>query len=277
MRIICGFIMLAWCLSNFSCSSSHQIAGHNIVSAGKDSVWAKKKISQIRQLPNSVFDTASFVDSAAQIIRYRFFTPERTNQALPLVLVFHGSGAIGNDNNSQLGILAKLFAQDSQQQQHPCCILAPQFATRSADYFWDSTQHALSSKARPCLQSVLHLVDSLKELPGIDKHRIYVIGFSMGGSTVMNALALRPDLFAAGISIAGIPNLQSQVTKTPVWLIHGNKDTDNGIESDQDFYLQMKKKRPIRFTELDEMGHDDIFESFIVGNALPDWLFRHHK
>ena len=38
----------------------------------------------------------------------------------------------------------------------------------------------------------------------IDRDRIYVMGFSMGGATTSNAISKRPDLFAAAINISGI-------------------------------------------------------------------------
>jgi predicted peptidase len=277
MRLLCHFFLIAWCWSNIACTSSRYQKGYVMVSNHKDSLWAKEAIKQIKLQPNAKFDTGIFTDTSQQIIQYRFFTPQQQKQTLPLVLVFHGSGAIGTDNSSQLGVLAKLFASDTIQKQQACYVLAPQFSTRSADYFFDSTRKAFSSFARPCLQSVLQLVDSLKQLPGVDPQRIYVIGFSMGGSTVMNALAKRPDLFAAGISIAGIPPLNSHRIKIPVWLIHGNQDSDNLIESDRQFYKERKKVTPLRFTELEGVGHDDIFKSFIVGNSLPNWLFQYHK
>lgn len=277
MRLLCHFFLIAWCLSNMACTTSRYHQGYVMVSNYEDSIWAKEAIQQIKSIPNTRFDTGIFTDASQQNLQYRFFTPQQHTRPLPLVLVFHGSGAIGTDNSSQLGVLAKLFASDTIQKQQACYVLAPQFSSRSADYNFYSTRKALSSFARPCLQSVLQLVDSLKQLPGVDPQRIYVVGFSMGGSTVMNALAQRPDLFAAGISIAGIPPLNSPKIKIPVWLIHGNQDTDNLIESDRQFYQERKKMTPLRFTELEGVGHDDIFKSFIVGNALPSWLFQYHK
>ncbi|RZL39020.1 MAG: hypothetical protein EOO96_01595, partial [Pedobacter sp.] len=63
-------------------------------------------------------------------IVYRLLKPKSTSKKLPMVIVFHGSNAVGNDNTSQLGILAKLFAAEEIQTKYPAFILAPQFPLR---------------------------------------------------------------------------------------------------------------------------------------------------
>lgn len=262
-----------------SCKTSTNQFGQEVIEATTDTTEAKQAIFKIKNLDNTIFDSASFVGIERIAIMYRLFKPNRqkTIEKYPLVVVFHGSGAIGTDNSAQLGILAKLFASPDNQQQYPAYVLAPQFSTRSSDYAMDASRNLLYSTPRPCLNVVFQLIDSLKSTLNIDQNKIYVVGFSMGGSTVINALAARPEFFAAGISISGIPQFDKikEIEHIPIWLIHGMDDTENPIYSDEQFYNELDKN--IRFWKIEATGHDNIFTSQILGETLPEWLFNQEK
>lgn len=240
----------------------------------------QKYIDQIKSINNNTFDSATYVGKNNVAIKYRLFQPAKKENKYPLVIVFHSSGKpIGTDNISQLGVLAKLFASEKIQTSYPSYILAPQFATRSSDYQMDDTRKILASKPRNCVDTVLELIDSLKQKLNIDPSRIYVIGFSMGGSTVINSINKRPDLFAAGISMSGIPeftNLEA-LKKTPLWLIHGLSDTENPPNSDIVLFNELKPYQKIRFWKYEGVEHNNIFQEDLLGIALPDWLFKQAK
>ena len=135
-----------------------------------DAETTKQRISQIRSLDNNVFEPAFFADSEEKTeIKYRLFKPfKKDNRKYPLVVFFHGSGAIGTDNVSQLGILPKLFASDEIQKKYPAYILAPQFPDRSSDYVPDKDRNILVSNPRSSLKAVLKLIESLKKVLNID-------------------------------------------------------------------------------------------------------------
>jgi predicted peptidase len=101
----------------------------------------------------------------------------------------------------------------------------------------------------------------------------------MGGSTAINALSLRPDLFAAGISIAGIPQFDKidKLSNIPIWLIHGTDDTENPIDSDDEFYKELSGYNKIRFWRLKNKTHDNVFSIAILKETLPQWLFKQKK
>ena len=65
----------------------------------------------------------------------------------------------------------------------------------------------------------------MKSLP-VDKNRIYVTGYSMGGFGTFHLLAQEPKLFAAGVPVAGggNPGTASSIKDVPVWVFHGAKD-----------------------------------------------------
>lgn len=253
--------------------------GLKIIDNTADAEITDQRIKQIRGLDNNIFEAVVFADSETKTeIKYRLFKPIQKKKKYPLVVFYHGSGAIGTDNLSQLGLLPKLFANPEIQQKYSAYILAPQFPDRSSDYTMDKDRNLLVSVPRSSLQTVLKLIDSLKKNLNIDENRIYAIGFSMGGSTVINSLSARPDLFAAGISISGIPQFTNieKLSTIPIWLIHGIDDTENPIKSDEQFYQQISKKR-IRFWKLKATTHDNVFTPQILDNTLPKWLFKQRK
>ncbi len=277
-----NFVLFCTVLMITSCTTTRSQFGQVIIAETTDTLSAKQEISKIRALSNDIFDSASFTGKDQVEIRYRLFKPREEQYAserLPLVIVFHSSGRpVGTDNSSQLGLVQKLFASPGIQEKYPAFILAPQFPTRSSDYISDSSRHLLTSRSRTCLDAVIQLTDSLRQHLNIDNDRIYLVGYSMGGSTVINALSARPELFAAGISISGIPEFDKIQTLAtiPIWLIHGIDDTENPIASDEQFYKELKSNR-IRFWKLNGTTHDNVFSTRLLGDALPKWLFSQHK
>jgi predicted peptidase len=268
--LLCGIL---------SCSKRISTFGKTKIDKSADSLYLKQRIAQIKGLNIGVFTKASFKGTADTAIAYRLLKPNHTKNKLPLVIVFHGSNAVGTDNTSQLGILAKLFATDEIQAKYPAFILAPQFPSRSSNYVLDRSRNVLTSVPQSCLTTALQLIDSLKNTLNIDEKRIYLIGFSMGASSVINALALKPDVFAAGISISGIPqfNQVNRLANIPIWLIHGNIDTENPFNSDKEFFEEVSYQNKTRFWEFDNLAHNDIFSTAILTDELPKWLFKNKR
>lgn len=261
-----------------SCSTINKQFGQFIIENTADTTLSKQEILKIKNLDADIFDSEIFVDKEKIEIKYRLFIPEqKSNEKYPLVIIYHGSGAIGTDNKSQLGLLPKLFASPEIQIQYPAYVLAPQFPTRSSDYAFDTARNVLYSTPRPCLNTVLQLIDSLRSNLNVDSKRVYVVGFSMGGSTVINSLSARPDIFAAGISISGIPQFDKiqELESIPIWLIHGIDDTENPIISDEQFYEEIGEN--VLLWKLKETTHDNVFTTRLLGETLPKWLFKQHK
>jgi predicted peptidase len=272
------FLVISLC-EILSCSKRISTFGKTKIAKSADSIYLKRRIAEIKGLNTDVFTKGSFKGTADTLIAYRLLKPKPTDRKLPLVIVFHGSNAVGNDNTSQLGILAKLFATDEIQEKYPAFVLAPQFPSRSSNYVLDQSRQVLTSVPQPCLTTALELIDSLKNTLNIDEKRIYLIGFSMGASSVINALSLKPGVFAAGISISGIPQFDKikTLTNIPIWLIHGNIDTENPFNSDEQFFEEISHNNKSRFWEFDNLAHNDIFAPAILTDELPKWLFKNKR
>lgn len=238
---------------------------------------ADEKIAAVKATTAEAFQQGVFRGNTSFLIPYRLLSPLPVkDKRYPLVIIFHGSGAVGTDNTKQLGFLARSWADTDMRQRFPAFVLVPQFPSRSSNYDMDPGRQVLTSKVQPPVYTVLALIDSLKAVLPVDTNRIYLQGFSMGASTVLNAMSLRPGLFAAGIAFSGIADLKAQeiLKHTPLWIIHGNADTENTFASDSLFYREMKANgaKHIRLWEIDGMPHELPLE-MISNGTVAAWLF----
>lgn len=211
---------------------------------------------------------------------YRLMSPAHVQDGkrYPLVIVLHGSGAIGDDNISQLGALAMSWAAPAIRKRYPAYILVPQFAERSANYAPSAADGLLAATPGPNLPSLHALVDLLKPQFAIDTDRIYVTGFSMGASAATQAVLQRQDMFAAAVAYSGIaPERASaaQLKDLPLLLVHGDADTENPIEPDRALFAALQRQpggARARLLEYRGLGHT-VPADLLLSTSWRDWLF----
>ncbi|SIQ50813.1 alpha/beta fold hydrolase [Chryseobacterium sp. RU33C] len=164
----------------------------------------------LNSLNTDNFQKKVFIKNDIQI-PYRILTPKDNdkNQKFPLVITFHNSTRIGNDNESQLEPLAKIWLREEIYDRYQCYVIAPQFSTRSSVYD-NNTDNDLVSKPSNDVFALWDLIKNVeKEYRNIDKNRIYLVGYSMGASTAQNLMSIEPDKFAAIVSIAAVPDFSN--------------------------------------------------------------------
>lgn len=227
------------------------------------------------------FEDHSFTSSRSAKLPYRLLRPSRLQpgKIYPLVLQLHGSGGIGTDNVSQLERMAKSWAMPDLRERYQAFILIPQFPIRSANYGPASPdQFAISS---PALQDAVELIKEFSSANPIDPSRIYVTGFSMGGSASWLLPVLAPDLFAAIVPISGVaPNSEQAkgFLDLPVYAIHGSADTDNPIYADRRFVAAIVSQggRVAKLREYRGLEHQPPSDMY-PGFWWRDWLFRQQR
>jgi len=212
-------------------------------------------------------------------VPYRLLAPSApaTGARFPLVLILHGSNAIGEDNRAQLGPFAQTWASPELRRRFAAFVVVPQSAARSAVYGSDALDSLPSSEGTASLDAALALVEHLMGLLPVDPRRVYVVGFSMGGSATWNSLLRRPGLFAAAVPIAGVPPSRAAAAAlagTPILIVHGTADGQNRIAADRAMYSALRRvgSRSARFREyvgLDHRVPPDLF----AGTAWRTWLF----
>lgn len=226
------------------------------------------------------FACERFVDRDGACVPFRLLSPPADVRGpVPLVVVLHGSGAIGVDNEKQLGPFARAWASPAVAAAFPAFVAVPQVPARSADYApWRDGE--LASRPGTSLPALLALVESLRSRDGVDPSRVYLVGFSMGGSAALLAAALRPDTFAAVAVFSAIApprDLAAAGAATPVYFVHGDADTENPIGSARawaDAMAACGAAPP--FVEYVGMDHR-VPAAALLAHDWREWLFAHRR
>ena len=100
----------------------------------------------------------------------------------------------------------------------------------------------------------------------------------MGGSAVWNALTLRPELFAAAVPIAGIPpprDVAPRITRIPILIVHGTRDTENPIAPDRAMYAAPRPAGawPLRRSREYEGLDHNVTPDMFLRTWWREWLF----
>src|SRR6478735_12680949 len=156
------------------------------------------------QAPLEQFTPGRFAASVGTLLPYRLLKPVaiEAGRTYPLILQLHGSGAIGTDNEGQIGPFSNGWLLPAMRSSYAAFVLVPQFSARTVEYPAVAEPALLRSTPTPLLASAYALVEKIAGEFPIDRSRIYVVGFSMGASSALQALIARPDLFAAAMAIA---------------------------------------------------------------------------
>lgn len=195
------------------------------------------------------FQTAQYKE-----MEYQLFKPENlaSGDRAPLIIGLHGVGRRTVEISKLLLNFHQIPARPDFQAQYPCYILAPK-TTKSwfpgvvkdpelsseeiADLppFWreryDGTVKRINNPPPGGFgdqEILLELIDKVIAENTIDPERIYVVGFSMGGSGTWQTIAARPGFFAAAVPVAGnglFPwQWNAEVLSVPIWAFHGTAD-----------------------------------------------------
>ncbi|EPH44781.1 PHB depolymerase family esterase [Streptomyces aurantiacus] len=137
----------------------------------------------------------------------------------PLVVAFHGRGADPAEMRELTGLNRAAKARGM--------LVAYPEALRKA---WGAG--AAPTRQRPDPEADVRfteaLVDKLVRTRRADPRRVYVVGFSNGGSMALRVAAERPKLVAGAVSVAGqLPTGRATVRPSgpvPVMIVYGGKD-----------------------------------------------------
>lgn len=232
---------------------------------------------QLNSLDAKPFEKLIY-NTTETVLPYRLLSPKRIkgHAKYPLIIALHNSSRLGTDNENQLEPLTRTWLSEEMRTKFPAFVLAPQFETRPTQYAFNDAYQVMTATPQKNLQALLQLIIETSKNPQIDPKRIYLIGYSMGGSTALHLLSKKPGLFAAVIAVAGVPdfsNLASIKTK-PIWLIHGKQDDENPFSGSQKLFEQLKGNTKARFTIYENLNHNTITYPLLATNELAKWLFK---
>lgn len=229
-------------------------------------------------------------DYEGHLLPYRILYPDNydKNTKYPLVLFLHGAGLRGNDNEQQLMLGASLFLNGKNRKKYPAIIVIPQCPIDSK---WPSSTTKPGSfpikfifnytePAMWPLKAANELVIGIADSAHVDKSRIYITGFSMGGMGTFESVFRYPNLYAAAIPICGGGNpnaYDNRVQNTAFWIFHGADDAVVSVKHSQEMVARLKAlKIPVKYTEYPGVNHNSWDNAFADPNYLK-WMFMQKR
>jgi len=271
------FAVLTLLLNIYSCKTAYPEFGISTIKLVNDTANTRALKKALNALPDQDFAANTFVTKDSTAIPYRLLSPlnNEPSQKYPLIITLHNSTRIGTDNTSQLEPLARIWLDENNRSKYPAFVAAPQFATRATTYTFDQQRQIPTSKPQPPLLAILDLIDTLKRTHNIDENRIYLVGYSMGGSSVIDLLNIKPSMFAAAVAIASVPQFENteELQGVPIWLIHGSDDIENPFAGSAQLYKAISEQQKTRFWIFEHRTHNNIVSPALLGTVIPEWLF----
>jgi predicted peptidase len=126
-------------------------------------------------------------------------------------------------------------------------------------------------------EAILELIADLQSRYPVDRSRIVITGFSLGGFGTWYMAALHPEIFSAAIPIAGRPRPEwiGKIDRLPMFVIHSRNDAVVPLEPTAHAVEELTKRgTPVEFLVVDGLGHYDTPSyAEYLGKAVP-WMKR---
>lgn len=228
------------------------------------------------------FEARVYKDKQGEL-PYRLLKPANydANKSYPLVLFLHGAGERGSDNKSQLVHGMKDFLSESNRNERPCFVVAPQCPKNEkwVDVDWSRDSHDTPKEPSDEMTRCFEVLKQLQSEFSVDADRIYITGLSMGGYGTWDAIARRPDYFAAAAPICGggDPKDAEKIAKLPIWVFHGDADGAVKVSRSRDMVAAIKKAGgDPKYTEYPGVGHNSWSRTY-ANPEFHKWLFSQKR
>jgi predicted peptidase len=249
----------------------------------QENLFSQNTNSAQNMEPAQLFEPLEYAGESGKVLRYRLLKPldGNSSQRYPLVIFLHGAGERGDDNVSQLKHAMAEFCKPERRRSYPCYVLAPQCPKeeRWADIDWTKKAVEFPNRASDSLQLVFEVVDNLLADVNVDRDRIYITGLSMGGYGSWDAMARRPDFFAAAMPICGggDPATAARIKHIPIACFHGGADEVVIPEKSRAIVEAIKAAggAPL-YTEYPGVGHDSWTQTYANEENFR-WLFQQRR
>lgn len=240
------------------------------------------------QLTKEAFQKEQFSKNGKSL-NYRILYPEEfdAKKQYPVILILHGAGERGDDNESQLVHGSSLFLSDDFRENYPAVVIFPQCPK---DSYWanvavDRSSYPLNLSFQDggeptyAMDLVMSLMDSIQGTKYSKDDRIYVGGLSMGGMGTFEIVSRRPEMFAAAFPICGgaNPKIAPKLAQIPWWVFHGGQDSVVLPSYSTDMVIAIRKAGgDVKFTLYKDANHNSWDAAFSEPDLMY-WLFSKHR
>ena len=197
-------------------------------------------------------------------LRYLLYLPRDYGQrdvSWPMILYLHGGMGRGDDFEKMSWYpLPRMLREPGHD--FPFIALMPQCPEND---IWDS--------------EALHaLVDEVSASYAIDPDRIYLVGYSMGGTGAWRLALAYPERFAAAAPMSGYadPARAARLKGVPVWVFHGAKDDRVPPNESEKMVAALEAAgADVRFSLDPERGHSPPSDEEHM--RLFEWLLTYRR
>jgi predicted peptidase len=195
----------------------------------------------------------------------QIFTPNghRASEPAPLILVLHPGGARGPGYGAEF---ARRVVEPALRQLK-AVIVAP-----------DCLERAWSDAG--CEKAAITVIEQAMRAYNIDRKRVLVVGYSMGGRGTWHMAAQHPDLFTAAIPMAASTRGMTidRLGRQPTYVIHSREDEVVPFEPAEEIARDLKKlERDVEFEALDDFTHFDMTSYIDALQRAGQWVARRWK
>jgi predicted peptidase len=234
----------------------------------------------------ALLERHTYTDAQGATLPYRLARPAEVsspaNARFPLVVVLHGAGQRGTDNEAQIHAIVPVFLSAENRQRYPAFVVSPQCPpdVKWTAVNWQEIPHAPQTKEPTrAARQVLELIEKLAAEHPVDRDRIYLVGISMGGSGTWDLVTRRPELFAGAVVLCGAADAATghRLAKLPVWCFQGAKDDVVVPSLSRNMIAAIERAGGApRYTEFPDAGHNIVDLVFRDPDVLA-WLFAQRR
>jgi predicted peptidase len=234
----------------------------------------------------SLYEKHLHVAADGDTLPYRLLKPldYQEGKKYPLVVLLHGSGERGNDNEAQLVHGTYVFLEEANRKKYPCFVLVPQCPKNGqwASYRREggklSGLQLAPEPTRPA-KLVNELMAQLSQKYSIDQSRLYITGISMGGFGTFDFISRNPEKFAAAAPVCGGGDIAQAglIREVPIWIFHGADDPVVPAALSRDMTAALRKAggNPT-YTEYPGVQHDSWTNAYAEKDLLK-WMFKQKR
>lgn len=206
----------------------------------------------------------SFAASWPFYYKYYLYTPSNydASRSYPVLMLLHGQ------NRHMWGGHAVL--KTGAQAKYDAFVIVP---IAPAEMVWA----APDGTGRSALPLAIDALRDVQKKYNIDGRKIFVSGYSMGGTGTFAIIERYPDIFAAAMPLCGYWPAERAgrfPAHVSVLALHGQNDSPEGS---RDIVNALKAAgRPAFFREYPNLGHD-VWTYAYSDIRMWDWLFSNRK
>ena len=227
--------------------------------------------------------------------RYQVYIPAdyTSSKVWPLIVSLHGNGRQGSNGMLQTGTDFAIRIRQNRAP-FPAIVVFPQARTGTRWLFPDMEE--------------LVIVEMNRERAAfrVDTTRIYLQGYSMGGTGSYRIAFRSPETFAAIVVVAGrvepgaayssaeiemdrrtnafvaapdpFASLAAGLKHIPIWIFHGDADETVPVAQSRQLVAALRKVgAQVRYTELPGADHNTAPPKAYADSGLFEWLLAQHR